>query len=135
MTEHMGERFARAMADKDSAGLKALLRPDVDFRAMTPSRFWNSNDVDEIVDETILGTWFEPTRRITQLIAVETGSIGSLERVAYRFTVERPDGEFTIEQQAYYETDGATIGWMRIMCTGFLPISIGYPPLGRREDR
>ena len=135
MTEHMGERFARAMADKDSAGLKALLRPDVDFRAMTPSRFWNSNDVDEIVDETILGTWFEPTRRITQLIAVETGSIGSLERVAYRFTVERPDGEFTIEQQAYYETDGATIGWMRSMCTGFLPLSMGDPPLGRREAR
>jgi len=135
MTEHIGERFARALADKDSVGLKALLRPDVDFRAMTPSRFWDSNDVDEIVDETILGTWFEPTRRITQLVAVETGSIGSLERVAYRFTVERPDGEFTIEQQAYYETDGATIGWMRIMCTGFLPPSFGDPPLGRREAR
>jgi len=124
MTDHVGERFARALADKDSAGLKALLQPDVDFRAMTPSRFWDSNDVDEIVDETILGTWFGPTRRITKLVAVETGSIGSLERVAYRFTVDRPEGEFTIEQQAYYETDGETIAWMRIMCTGFVPLSI-----------
>jgi hypothetical protein len=121
--EHVGERFARALADKDSAGLKALLRPDVDFRAMTPNRFWESNDVDEIVDETILGTWFEPGRRITELVAFETGSIGSLERVAYRFEVDRPDGRFTIEQQAYYETDGATIAWMRLMCTGFLPLS------------
>jgi hypothetical protein len=124
MTEHLGEQFARALADKDAAGLKALLRPGVDFRAMTPSRFWASNDVDEIVDETILGTWFEPTRRITELVSVETGRMGSLERVAYRFTVDRPDGKFTIEQQAYFESDGATIAWLRIMCTGFVPISI-----------
>ena len=129
MTDNVGERFARALADKDSAGLKALLRPDVDFRAMTPTRFWESNDVDEIVDRTILGTWFEPARRITELVAVETGSIGSLERVAYRFTVDRPDGRFTIEQQAYYEIDGATIAWMRLMCTGFLPLG-GDGPAG-----
>ena len=123
MTDNVGERFARALADKDSAGLKALLRPDVDFRAMTPTRFWDSNDVDEIVDATILGRWFDPSRQITGVVAVETGSIGSLERVAYRFTVDRPDGQFTIEQHAYYKTDGATIAWMRLMCTGFLPLS------------
>jgi hypothetical protein len=120
---HVGEQFARTLADKDSVGLKALLRPGVDFRAMTPNKFWESHDVDEIVDETILGTWFEPARRITRLVAVETGSVGSLERVSYRFTVDRPDGRFTIEQQAYYETDGATITWMRLMCSGFLPVA------------
>ncbi|MEI6374457.1 MAG: hypothetical protein WCP26_11815 [Actinomycetes bacterium] len=127
MTEHVGERFARALADKDSVGLKALLRPDVDFRAMTPTRFWESNDVDVIVDETILGTWFSPPRRITEIIAVETGCIGSLESVTYRFMVDRPDGQFTIEQQAYYETDGATISWMRLMCSGFLLLSPADP--------
>jgi hypothetical protein len=129
MTDHVGERFARALADKDAAGLKALLRTDVDFRAMTPTRFWESNDVDVIVDETILGTWFTQPRRIAELIAVETDSVGSLERVAYRFAVDRPDGQFIIEQQAYYETDGSTISWMRIMCSGFLPLSLDGPPL------
>jgi hypothetical protein len=123
MTEHVGEQFARALADKNSAGLKALLHPDIDFRAMTPTKFWEANDVDVIVDETILGTWFTPPRRITELVTIETGSIGSLGRVAYRFLVDRPDGRFTIEQQVYYETDGATISWMRIMCSGFLPLS------------
>lgn len=122
MTEHVGKRFAQALADKDAAGLKALLRPDVDFRAMTPGRFWESNDVDEIVDETILGTWFEPERRIAGLVAVDTDSIGPLERVGYRFTVDRPEGVFTIEQQAYYKTDGSTISWLRIMCSGLLPL-------------
>jgi hypothetical protein len=119
----LSERFVQALADKDSTGLKALLRHDIDFRAMTPSRFWESNDVDEVVDDTIFGTWFDPSREITDVVAVETDRIGSLERVAYRFTVNRPDGRFTIEQQVYYETDGATIGWLRLMCTGFLPLA------------
>ena len=128
MTEHVGERFARALADQDSVGLKSLLRPDMDFRAMTPTRFWESNDVDVIVDETILGTWFALPRRIVSLMSVETGSIGPLERVAYRFLVDRPDGPCTIEQQAYYETDGGTISWMRLMCSGFLPLALDDPP-------
>jgi hypothetical protein len=127
MTEHVGERFAQALADKNAAGLKVLLSPDVDFRAMTPTKFWESNDVDVIVDETILGTWFTPPRRITEVIAIETGSIGSLERVAYRFLIDRPDGRFTIEQQAYCATDGATISWLRLMCSGFLPLGAEEP--------
>lgn len=127
MTEHVGERFARALADKDADGLKALLQPGVDFRAMTPTRFWNSDDVDVIVDETILGTWFTPARRIAALLAVKSGSIGSLDHVTYRFLVDRPDGQFTIEQQAYYETEGTTISWMRLMCSGFLPLSPAEP--------
>jgi hypothetical protein len=123
MAEGVGERFARALADKNAAGLKALLRSDVDFRAMTPGRFWEAADVDVIVETTMLGTWFAPERRITEILAVETGSVGPLDRVGYRFKVERPDGEFVIEQQAYFETDGETISWLRIMCSGFLPAS------------
>ena len=67
----MGERFARSLAAKDAGALKAVLRPDVDFRAMTPGKFWEATDVDAIVDETMLGTWFAPERRITEVLAVE----------------------------------------------------------------
>ena len=123
MAALVGERFARALAEKDAVGLKALLRSDVDFRAMTPGKFWEASDVDVIVDQTMLGTWFDPERRITEVLAVETDSVGSLDRVGYRFKVERPDGQFVIEQQAYFETDGDKISWMRIMCSGFLPLS------------
>ena len=122
MTEHIGERFARALADKDASALKALLRTDVDFKAMTPGKFWEAHDADVIVDETMLGTWFQPERRITETLAVDTDTLGSMDRVGYRFQVRRPDGDFTIEQQAYYETDGDRISWLRIMCTGFLPL-------------
>ena len=122
MTEHIGERFARALADKDATALKVLFRPDVDFKAMTPGKFWEAQDADVIVDDTILGTWFDPERRIIEILAVDTDTLGSMDRVGYRFQVRCPDGEFTIEQQAYYVTDGDQISWLRIMCTGFLPL-------------
>ncbi len=123
MADRLGERFAQALADKDAAGLKGLLRSDVDFRAMTPGKFWEATDVDVIVDETMLGTWFEPQRKITEVLAIESDSLGEMDRVGYRFKVNRPEGEFVIEQQAYYETDGEKISWLRIMCSGFIPVS------------
>jgi len=122
---HIGERFARCLADKDAAGLKALLRPDLDFRALTPGRPWEGSDAAAIVDETILGTWFAPERKIVEVLAIDTDTVGTLERVGYRFRVEKPDGEFVIEQQAYLETEGDRITWLRIMCTGFLPTAVG----------
>ncbi len=123
MPDHVGERFARAIGTKDSAALKDLMRPGIDFRAMTPAKFWETTDPDEIVDEVVLGTWFSPERRIVEIVAVETGTVGSRKRVAYRFRVERPDGPFLIEQQAYFETDGETISWLRILCSGYVPVT------------
>jgi hypothetical protein len=122
VTRGIGERFARALAEKDAAQLKALLGSDVDFRAMTPGKFWEPIGVDAIVDETMLGTWFTSERQITEILNIDTDRVGSLDRVGYRFKVRRPDGDFVIEQQAYLESDGDTISWARIMCTGFLPI-------------
>jgi hypothetical protein len=123
MADHVGRRFAQAVADKDAAGLKALMQSSVDFGAMTPRQFWEATDIDTMVGETILGTWFAPERRITEVLGVETDRVGSVNRVGYRFTVQRPDGEFVIEQQAYFETDGDKISWLRILCSGLRPSS------------
>jgi len=122
MTTTMGEQFARALGYKDPACLKALMKPDGDFRALTPSKAWEANDADEMVDEIILGTWFDPERQITELLAADNDRVGSIERVGYRFMVHRPDGEFIIKQQAYYSTEDDKISWLRIMWTGFLPL-------------
>lgn len=119
----VGERFARALAVKDAEQMKALLNPGLDFRAMTPLKFWESDDVDVIVDQTILGTWFAPERRITRLSAVESGAVGSVQRVGYQLEVTRPDGNFVIEQQAYYRTEAGRISWLRIACSGFIPVA------------
>jgi hypothetical protein len=121
MAGRVGERFVQALGNKDAAALKALLRPEVDFRAMTPARFWEATDPDVVVDEVMLGKWFEEPNQITEVVAIETGKVGPRDRVGYRFTVKRPDGDFLVEQQAYFETDGERISWLRIMCAGYHP--------------
>lgn len=113
--------MVRTLAAKDGEGLKALMRPDLDFRAVTPGRSWESADVDTVVDEIILGRWFSPERRITEVLTVESEHVGTLERVRYRLGVERPDGRFLVEQQAYLERTAGRISALRITCTGYLP--------------
>lgn len=115
----LGERFAHALAAKDAVALRALLAPDVSFRALTPGRFWEAEDAGTVVDDFILGKWFSPERSITAVLRVECGAVGDVEHVAYRFRASRPDGEFVIEQQAYFEAEGDRICRLHILCSGF----------------
>ena len=115
----IGERFARAIAQQDRSALLDVLAPEVDFRALTPGRFWETSSPTELVDDFVLGTWFGPTDHIDELEAVEVGSIADRERVAYRLRITNPDGLFLVEQQAYFGVDDDRISWLRIMCSGF----------------
>lgn len=117
-----GERFVDALASKDAGALLAVLRPDVDFRGMTPNRFWEATDSGKCVDEILLGAWFEPSENIVKVVEVDTGRVGSRERISYQFLVENPDGQFLVEQQAYFEADDDRIRWLRIICAGYQPI-------------
>jgi hypothetical protein len=118
-----GEEFVRALVAKDAHGLKELLSPGVDFKALTPGRFWESDNVDEIVDETLLGAWFEPSDEIETVDSVETSKVGDRHRVAYRLRVRNAGGRFIVEQQAYYDVAGDTISWLRILCAGYQPVT------------
>ena len=60
-----------AIAAQDAAALKALLAPDVNFRALTPGKSWESEDADAVVDDVILGKWFPPERSITAILRVD----------------------------------------------------------------
>jgi hypothetical protein len=53
-----GERFARALAAKDSGALCALLADPVDFQALTPGRLWQAGTGRQAVEEIILAWWF-----------------------------------------------------------------------------
>jgi hypothetical protein len=118
----LGEQFVTALAAQDRAALTALLRDDVDFRAMTPGRFWEAEDAVTVVDGTLLRYWFEPDDVITGVLAVDTGRLGPRSSVRYRLAVTSRDEPCLVEQQAYYETDGDRISWLRIMCAGMLPV-------------
>jgi hypothetical protein len=117
----IGERFARAVATKDAPALLAVLAPDIDFRALTPGRFWEASSAAEVVDEVIFGYWFEPTDQIEAIEKIEHDIVVDRQRVGYRFHVRNADGEFTVEQQAYFNVENDTITWMRVMCAGYQP--------------
>lgn len=117
----LGARFATALARKDAEALRALLHPEVDFRGMTPNRFWEGGGPDAVLKH-LLGGWFEPKDEIESLDALETGAVADRERVGYRVTVNNPDGRFVVEQQAYVGSSGDRIDWLRVMCSGMRPL-------------
>jgi len=49
--------------------------------------------------------------------------VADREHVAYRLRVRRGSEDYLVEQQAYYNCDAAgRIGWMRMLCSGYLPV-------------
>ena len=121
MTTTAGEAFAAALAAKDFERLLGLLDPEIDFRGLTPGRFWEAGDAESVVSG-VLRQWFEDSDEIESLERVETDVVADRERVGYRFVVTNPDGRFVVEQQAYLTERDGRIVWMRALCSGFRPI-------------
>jgi hypothetical protein len=118
----IGTDFARAFLDKDADRIRDLVDPNIDFRALTPNRSWEASDVDALV-EILFDNWIEPKDEVEGIEHVESDSFADRERTGYRFRVRNPDGEFLVEQQAYIEERDGRIGWMRVVCSGFRPVS------------
>jgi hypothetical protein len=121
MTEALGAAFARAVAAKDKDRIRELLHPEVDFRAMTPKRIWESEGPDDVL--TALETWFDDGDLIEGIEKLETDGFADRERVGYRLRVRNDDGLHLVEQQAYLSPRDGRIGWLRIMCAGYRPIA------------
>ena len=92
----LGPRYVAALAAKDTDRLVALFASDVDFRALTPRRFWEADSPQRVVHE-VLYEWFEPQDVIERVDYVEAGHAGDRERVDYRFLIRNPDGPFIVE--------------------------------------
>jgi hypothetical protein len=116
----LGAEFAAALAAKDFGRVQDLMHPEIDFRGMTPSRFWEAGDPDAVVS-AVLRQWFEDSDEIEALERLESETFADRERVGYRFSVHNPDGHFLVEQQAYLSERDGQIGWMRVLCSGFRP--------------
>ena len=118
-----GERFARAVAARDAAALAATLADGIDFQALTPGRHWQGFSPRQVAEEIVLGMWFGPGAAITG-VDVTTGEVGGRQHVAYRLRVTRDGREYLVEQQAYYDTEGDQISWMRVLCAGYQPAPV-----------
>jgi hypothetical protein len=120
-TTTLGAEFARALAAKDSAAIRELIHPEIDFRGLTPSRSWEASNREELIS-ILLEDWFEHDDEIEALESVESDSVADRERVGYRFSVSNPDGRHVVEQQAYLAERDGQICWMRVVCSGFRPV-------------
>jgi hypothetical protein len=119
----LGSQFVAALAAKDTDRLVAFFAPNVDFRAMTPGRFWEADSPQRVVDE-VLYQWFEPHDVIERVDHIEAGYVADRKRIDYRFLVRSPDGLFLVEQRAYFDVDGASrIAYMRAICSGYRPLA------------
>ncbi|HUQ38711.1 MAG TPA: hypothetical protein VM030_01030 [Acidimicrobiales bacterium] len=110
--------FAHAIATGDRGALRGRLADEVDFKAVTPGRAWESRSADEVVG-TILDTWFGGQRRIDSVECTETDTFADIVRVGYRFRASTPTGPALVEQQAYLTVADGTITSVRIVCSGY----------------
>jgi len=118
----IGSRYVEALAARDTGTLLGLFAPDVSFRGMTPGRFWEADSPEQVVND-VLYRWFEPADVIESVEHLEAGRVVDRERVDYLLRVRNPDGVFSVEQRAYYDTDSTgRISRMHAMCAGFRPI-------------
>lgn len=116
----LAHRFAAALAARDAAALLSLFGSEVDFRGLTPGRVWEARTADALVNDVILGSWFEPTDVIQRIESVQHGQIGTRTRFGYRLRVENAGGTFIVEQQAFCDLTDGVITWLRVLCSGFV---------------
>jgi hypothetical protein len=120
MTPTLAARLADVVAARDRAGLRALLHPEIDFRAMTPSRIWEATGPDDVV--AAFTHWFGDDDHVEGVESVETDAFADRQRVGYRLRVRRADGVHLVEQQAYLSERDGRIGWLRVLCSGYRPV-------------
>ncbi len=120
-TETLGARLAAAIGDRDRSALRSLFATPVQFRAVTPRRFWDAETPSDVAD-IVLGTWFDEDKQNTVLTLLEEDTVGDASKVTYRVSVTTGSGPAVIEQVAYYTVQDGRITHLRLVCSGFRPV-------------
>jgi hypothetical protein len=116
--------FVDAIVARDVARAVALLHPEIDFRAMTPNRVWEAGDPSGV--ETILRAWLaDPDEEVHGIEATEPSPIVDRMRVGWLVRISDADGLHVFEQQAYVRERDGRIDWLRVICSGWIPVEAG----------
>jgi hypothetical protein len=122
----VGAQFVKSLAVKDREGLIELFAPSVDFRGMTPGRFWEAATPAEVVDTVLFGNWFETHDDIEAITHLETGRHVDRERVDYCLRIRSRDDLCMVEQRGYFDLDdNGRIAKMNLVCSGFRKVDDG----------
>jgi hypothetical protein len=113
--------FVDALVARDLDRAVGLLNAEIDFRAMTPNRVWEAGGAADV--EAILREWFEnPDEEVHGIEATEPVTIEGTVRVGWRVRISDEDGPHVFEQQAYATESDGRVNWMRVMCSGWIPL-------------
>jgi hypothetical protein len=114
--------FLEGLAAQDFARLGHALTADVRLRALLPPghREWTGAEV--IADQ--FARWFGDTEDF-ELVEATVGEVGGRLHLRWRLrlrAIRLGAGWFTVEQQAYADTDdGGHIARLDLLCTGYRP--------------
>jgi hypothetical protein len=110
-----------AIVAQDFGRAVALLHPGIDFRAMTPNRVWEARDRAGV--EEIFRQWFQdPDEDMERAEVTEPVSIEGTVRAGWLVHISDADGPHVFEQQAYLRERDGEIVWMRVICSGWIPL-------------
>jgi hypothetical protein len=60
---------------------------------------------------------------IERIESVQDGRVSTRTRIGYRLRVRNPEGIFIVEQQAFCDLTDGKITWLRVLCSGFVPLA------------
>jgi TusA-related sulfurtransferase len=112
--------FVTALATRQRSALLDYLDADVRLRAVLPGRDVDRTGAPHVADE-VLG-WFA---EVPHIIALETRvePIGDLWHVGYRWQLDGLVRNLVVGQQAYCTVRGGRITTIRLVCSGFRPVT------------
>lgn len=129
-----GRRLVEGIAAKDHAALHRLLDPQVDFRAMTPRRFWEGTGPEDVC--AALSQWFDDGDDVVEVLRVDVEDVADVQHVGYRLHVVSGGLLHVVDQQAYLAVRDDRVSWLRVMCAGFRPVGPAPAgPVAAQEDR
>jgi hypothetical protein len=114
--------FVEGLAAQDFAQLGGALAADACLRALLPSGLWEWAGADAIAHR--FARWFGDTEDF-ELVEATVGEVGGRLHLHWRLRLQAERlgaGWFTVEQQAYADTDeSGRIARLDLLCTGYRP--------------
>ena len=114
--------FLEGLGAQDFAQLGGALAADACLRALLPSGLREWAGADAIADR--FARWFGDTEDF-ELVEATVGEVGGRLHLHWRLRLRAERlgcGWFTVEQQAYADTDGGgRIARLDLLCTGYRP--------------
>jgi hypothetical protein len=114
--------FVEGLAAQDFARLGGALAADACLRALLPSGLWEWAGAEAIAHR--FARWFGDTEDF-ELMEATVGEVGGRLHLHWRLRLRAErlgSGWFTVEQQAYADTDeSGRIARLDLLCTGYRP--------------